>query len=491
MNNLIKISLMKQISKYIVLSFIVFFASCDSLLDVQPRQSIETSVALSTPDLVRASVFGAYNNLKAQALYGCNLNAVADALGDDTRIINRAGGRYVSEGQNVINNSLGGWATYYSSINQINLIIKALPKVNMPDAEKATIEGEMTFLRALLYFNLARIYSYEPKAIIPALDKGSVPLLLEGVDDTPQITYPSRSKASEIYNQMYKDLNIAIAKAPTGGGPSRATKGAAHALLARVALYNEDWALAISSATSALNSGIGRFVGTGELVASWRGNQNPESLFEVLFNTRQESLGVNNALQSAYTTIGSVSEAAGLAASRTVLPPAKGWGAVVPTTALIALHSPLDIRRGLYQLGLNRSNSVVEECTKFLGKSGVVYMDNVPVIRMSEMYLIRAEANARLDKFKEGADDLNIIRRRAGLAESTTLTTQKTILDEMELQRRLELAFEGHRWFDLKRWKRDVIKSTGNVPYGDTRTISPIPNSEILANKNLVQNTGY
>ncbi len=482
---------MKKISKYILLTFSMFFASCDSLLEVEPRQSIDTADALSTPDLIRASVFGAYNNLKAQALYGCNLNAIADAMGDDTRIINRAGGRYVFEGQNVINNTIGGWATYYYGINQINLILKAVPSSKIPDAEKVTIEGEMTFLRALLYFNLSRIYGYEPKAAVAALDKGSVPLLLDGIDATDQVTYPSRSKAVDIYAQMYKDLNNAIAKAPTGGGPNRATKGAAHALLARVALYNEDYATAVSSATAALASGVGRFVRSGELVVAWRGNQNPESIFEILFNTRQESLGVNNGLQSAYTTIGSVSEAADLAAVRTTLPPAKGWGAVVPTAGLLALHNAADIRRGLYQLGLNRSNVIAEECTKFLGKSGIVYMDNVPVIRVSEMYLIRAEANARLDKLKEGADDLNIIRRRAGLTDLTTLTTQKAVLDEMELQRRLELAFEGHRWFDLKRWKRDVIKTTGNVVYGDTRTLSPIPNAEILANKNLVQNAGY
>jgi starch-binding outer membrane protein, SusD/RagB family len=483
---------MKNIIKYIILTFVITLGSCDTLLDVQPRQSIDTAVALSTNEGIRASVFGAYNNLKAQALYGTNLLAIADAMADDTRIINRAGGRYVNEGQNVINNHLGGWGTYYYAINQINLILKAIPSSKLPDAEKLTIEGEMKFLRALLYFNLARIWSYEPKSTVAAaLNKGSIPLLLDGVDATEQVAYPSRSTATEVYAQLYKDLNDAVAKAPTGGGPNRATKGAAQALLARVALYNQDWELAVKSASDAIASGVARFVGNNELVASWRANQNPESLFEVLFNTRQESLGVNNALQSAYTTIGSVSEAAGLAASRTVLPPAKGWGAVVPTTAFLSLHNAADVRRQLYQLGLNRSNAIVEECTKFLGKSGVVYMDNVPVIRISEMYLIRSEANARLNKIKESADDLNIIRKRAGLTELTTLTTQKAVLDEMELQRRLELGFEGHRWFDLKRWGRDVVKSTGNVAFGDTRTIAPIPNSEILANKNLVQNVGY
>lgn len=483
---------MKNFIKYFFTFSVVFLASCEDLLDVEPRQSISTENALTTPDLIRASLYGVYNGLKSQALYGADLLAVADALGDDSRIINRAGGRYVNQGQNVINNHLGGWANYYSDINQINLILKALPGSALSDAEKLTIEGEMKFIRALHYFNLSRIYGYEPKANVGSLDVGSVPLLLEGVDDRPQITFPSRSTSKEVYEQIYKDLNDAILKAPSGGGSNRATKGASHALLARVALYNEDWDLAARSATSAITSGVARFVGNTELIAAWRANQNPESLFEVLFNTRQESLGVNNSLQSAYTTIGSVSEASGLAAARpAVLPPAKGWGAVVPTTGLLTLHSTGDIRRQLYQLGLNRSNAIVEESTKFLGKSGIVYMDNVPVIRISEMYLIRAEANAKLGKLKEAGDDLNLIRKRAGLTEIATFATQKAVLDEMEIQRRLELAFEGHRWFDLKRWRRDVVKTTGTVSFGETRTIAPLPNGEILANKNLVQNPGY
>ena len=139
----------------------------------------------------------------------------------------------------------------------------------------------------------------------------------------------------------------------------------------------------------------------------------------------------------------------------------------MPTAAFVTLNVATDVRRGLYQDGLNRSSTIVTECTKFLGKSGVVYMDNIPVIIISELYLIRAEANARLatPNLVSAMADINQIRVRAGLAPSSA-STQATVLTEMETQRRLELAFEGHRWFDLKRWGRDVIKPTGNVVYG-------------------------
>jgi starch-binding outer membrane protein, SusD/RagB family len=484
---------MNKIVKYTVLVFAVITMSCKDLLEVTPRQSLDTSTALNTQDGINAAVSSAYANLKGTTIYGRDLLAIAECLGDNVRVIDRAGGRFVSEGQNVINVHLGGWGIYYRTINEINLILKALPTSTFTQVQKDGIEGEMKFLRALMYFNLSRIYSYEPKVIVAQVNKGGVPLLLDGIDAPSQISFPTRAAVADVYAQIYKDLTDAVIKAPASGGPNKATKAAANALFARVALYNQDYENAIKYSTDALAGGVGRFVGNNEYVAAWRSNSNPESIFEVLFQTRQESLGVNNALQSAYTSIGSVSQASALAASRpSPLPVANGWGAVVPTTPFLALNIATDARRGLYQDGLNRSGVVATECTKFLGKSGVVYMDNVPVIRVSEMYLIRAEAYARLatPNLTAALADINTIRVRAGLVASTA-TTQTAVITEMETQRRLELAFEGHRWFDLKRWGRDVIKTTGNVAYGDTRTIAPIPNSEIIANKNLVQNAGY
>ncbi len=470
---------------------IAFFASCDKLIEVNPKQSIDTSIALNSQENINAAITDVYVSLKSTESYGRDLMSTVEALADDSRVVNRAGGRYVNQASNVINNHIGGWAVNYSAINKANLVLKALPKSTFTDAKKAELEGEVKFLRALFYFNLVRTFAFDPKVIVTALDKGGVPLLLEGVDDVSAITYPSRASVAEVYVQLYKDLTDAVAKAPATGAPNKATKAAANALFARVALYNEDWDNAIKYSTDALAAGVGRFVSTNEYVGAWRAGSHPESIFEVLFQTRQENIGVNESVQSAYTTIASVAEATALAAARpTTLPPASGWGAVVPTTVLIALYDSIDVRKGLYQLGLNRSNTITTESTKFLGKSGIVYMDNIPVIRVSELYLIRAEAYAKLNKFVESLADINKIRTRAGIALSTAATSA-ALLTEIEKQRRLELAFEGHRWFDLKRTGKDLVKTTGNVVYGDTRRLAPLPTSEILVNKNLVQNSGY
>lgn len=466
-------------------------AGCSDLLTIEPRQSIDTAGALDSPEKISAAVTSTYTYLKLGTLYGRDLLAISEALSDQTRIINRAGGRFVSEGQNVINNHFGGWNNYYRAINDINLILRILPDAPLSQELKDGYEGELKFLRALYYFNLARVYAYEPKRI-PGNQNLGVPLLLTGVDSPEEVVYVGRATVAQVYEQLYRDLTDAVAKAPVTGAPHRVTRAAAQALFSRVALYNEDWPNAAQYATDALASGTGRFVGTTDYVAAWRSNQHPESIFEVLFQTRQESLGVNDALQSAYTTLESVAQANSLAATRpTPLPPANGWGAVVPTDALLALYPAGDVRRQLYQQGLSRSNVIATESTKFLGKSGVIYMDNVPVLRVSELYLIRAEALAQSGNVTGSLADINQIRTRAGLTPLPATTTASALMAEIMLQRRLELAFEGHRWFDLKRTGSDVVKTTGNVPFGDTRTLAPIPLSEIQANTNLIQNRGY
>jgi hypothetical protein len=334
-------------------------------------------------------------------------------------------------------------------------------------------------MRALLYFNMMRIYAWDPSVVVTQFDRGGVPLMLTGVLILTQITQPARAPIRDVYQQLYRDLQEATQKAPTAGGPHRITRGAAFALFAKVALYNGDWENASRYATEAINSNVGRLATNANYVAAWRERVHPESILEVLFQQEAESQGVNESNQSAFTTRVSLTSTS-----------LGGWGAVVPTTQFLALHQAGDVRRQLYQLGVNRSNIVVEECTKFLGKTGTIYMDNIPVLRVSEMILIRAEAQARLGNAAQAIADVNTIRTRCGLAPVAGLTGS-ALLEEILLQRRLELAFEGDRWFDLKRLGRDVIKATGDLQYGDPRYLAPIPLREIQANPSLVQNNGY
>jgi hypothetical protein len=309
-------------------------------------------------------------------------------------------------------------------------------------------------------------------------------LLLVGTLRADAIELPARAPIDAVYNQIYQDLERGIEKlagTANNRGPVYITRAAARALFSRVALYRKDYANAIRYATDAIGSGVGTFLSNSAYVGGFRTAVNPESIFEINYQNN-ENLGVNESLQSTYTTLVTLGNRAQTG----------GFGDLVPTASLLADFETGDIRRQLYELGTAGRGTAETECTKFLGKNGQINLDNIPVIRFSELYLNRAEAYAMPGPAQNEAlalEDLNRIRTRAGLAAVTGLSGQ-ALINEILKQRRVELAFEGHRFFDLKRRGQNLVK-TPLIEFTDFRILAPLPVREILANPNLVQNPGY
>ena len=470
-----------------ILTFGLF--ACSSLIDVKPRTAIDSTTALTSVDAINAAVNAVYDALQSTDLYGRDLIAIPEVLADNGRATNNSS-RLVAEYQNQPGNHLINWTQDYYGINLANLVLDALTKVTMTDAQRNSYMGQCLFLRALMYFDLMKSYAYMPTAIIPEYNRGGVPLSTSGVLTLPQVAYPSRPAIDAVYTQILADLTQAIDKLSATAksrGPIYATQGGAQALYSRVALYAGKYQEAADFATSALASGVGTFQTKATYIAGWRTAVNPESMFEVNFQT-SENIGVNTSLQTTFTTLVTLGNTAQTG----------GFGDVVPTAAFLtdiesekdASGAVLDIRRQLYELGTKGRGAQNIETTKFLGKNGTINLDNVPVIRISEMYLNRAEAYYNLGRTADALKDLNTIRTRSGLPEKTALTGT-ALLDEIIRQRRLEFAFEGHRFWDLKRLGRDIIKSPSNLPFTDYRILARIPISEINNNKNLKQNYNY
>lgn len=477
--------------------------ACSDLLEVEPRSNADSQTALTTAEGLDAGLNGIYDRMQNPALYGRDMLAVAEALADNAQATNKSG-RLNSENRNVINNTFGTsfvtgtWTTAYLAINQANLVLDNVSKVTLSDtARRNSIQGQAYFLRALLYHDLMRIYAYEPGVEIAQQSRGGVPLVLTGVADQSQIAFPERAPIADVYKQLYSDLQSAInvfgrGAASNGTLPASGNRQAAQLLFSRVALYNKDYATAVKNATDAI-AGAVKLSDNASYIGGWRAPRNPESLFEVVYIIA-ENIGVNNSLQTTYTTLVRTGD-------RTAT---GGFGDLVPTPAYIAdLESEksatgqvLDVRRQLYELGTAGRGNAFIECTKFLGKNGTINLDNVPVIRISEAYLNRAEANAMLGNTADALTDLNIIRTRSGLPARTDLTGA-ALLTEILRQRRLEFGFEGHRWFDLKRRGQDVVKTIplsttpNNVPFNDPRILAPIPGNELSTNKSIKQNFGY
>jgi starch-binding outer membrane protein, SusD/RagB family len=371
--------------------------SCEDLLDVQPRNSVSAIGVLSSPDAVQAAVNSTYARLRDLSLYGRNMQGLSDALAD-IAAVTRNSGRLINENLNTqgtssVPNHFTHWQQSYFAINEININLAAISLNTLsPAPTQAQLDkwnSELRFLRALYYHNLVKAYAYDPGATVPSQDKGGVPLMLEPVTTSGAATTSLNPRASvaDIYTLIYKDLNDAIAIAPTTGGPFFATKAAAQALLSRVALHNKDYATVVANATAAL-AATGNVISGSAYVNGFRGTVNPESIFELKFQDANEAVGgVNESNQSTFTTVLSLS----------ALTTTGGWGDIVPNapmrtllgvsgTTVGQITTGADIRGQLYIVGPGRGSGPKVECVKFAAKNGIAYLDNVPVIRRSEYY---------------------------------------------------------------------------------------------------------
>jgi len=500
---------MKLINKALLslaLTGSLLVSSCDSLVQVDPRQSIDADGALTTPDAMNAALNSVYSKLRSARIYGRDLFAVSDALAD-VGLTTSNSGRLIGENNNQPGSHFGTWQTAYFAINEANLILDGISKVEGASAAQiARWEGEAKFLRGLYYFDLVKVYSYMPTAIYEqgVVGQGGIPVVTEGVisSGVALSRQTPRSTINEVYTQIYKDLEDAKRLLGTGRGVQYGSGPAASALLSRVALYRGDWAKVVEESTLALASSVGTVLSGSAYVNGWRAPVNPESMFEVRFALAEESIGVNESLQSTYTALLNLTNKNSQG----------GWGDFIPNPTVRGLFglTPLqigtpasdnnnwdvtrnaDVRAQLFTTGNTvRGAGRQIENTKFMSKSGFAYADNVPVIRKSEMHLNRAEANYQLKNESAALTELNAFKALRGLPAVTL--AGNALLEEILLERLKEFIGEGQRFFDLKRYGRAIVKTTPavNLTFDDFKILPPIPQREVDGNPNIKQNRGY
>jgi len=480
--------------------FFVTYLLISCSLDTEDQSSLSPGQALDNTAGVQSAVLSAYRRLHEFDLYGQQGMLHGDALADNIEIVNRTG-RYEQEVVNGVGTFANRWAVAYRAVNDANFVLKYLPLLNIntvPATATLTsqrvldqLEGEAKFIRALAYSELLRVYAYEPGREVNGFNLGVI------IRETPtelvsDADNRSRSTNLESYQFVEQDLLDAIsllitpAEHTTAGAwpaslgaitnPFRANRAAAHALLARVYLYWSRYADADTQATTALSllSNAAPVASAG-FVASWSTATHPESIFEVEIRGTDWS-GVdapNNSLTSITTNL------------------ASGYQYVAAGSAeLIAAHEVGDVRLGVF---VNTAATLNKpQVRKWVGEKGSG-VENIPLLRKSEMYLIQAESRARSNNDAGAQTAVNTLRTARGLT-STSLTGASLISLIMN-ERRVELAFEGHRWFDLKRNGSDITKTVvsgvATLPYTDFRILQQIPNDQVLLNPNLEQNPGY
>jgi hypothetical protein len=451
---------MKNISAKVLLVVMVLttFSSCKkSFLELNPPTTLTPAQALSTEADLLVALRGAYAGLRATAMYGRSLMILGDMMADNTyqSVLNT--NRYTlfnNYTYNVTDGDVSGlWSQAYAVILRTNNIINA--NVSGPNVNQ--YKGEARAIRALCYFNLVRYFA-RPFTDNP--NAYGVPIVTVYNADLK----PGRSTITEVYNQINADLNSAYNLMSTFSNSSQFSKFAARALQARVFLTQNDKTNARTAALDVINN--------SGFTAVTAANHRVETLFEV-----SSDAVANNAFD-------------GLAY---IYSQAGNYGDMICSDDLYALFEATDARRSLYATGSRGGLPSV-----FVNKYSVFTGDptDTKVLRLSEMYLIAAEASLPADE-TSARTYLNAITAQRGATAITSTGT--TLFNDLMNERRKELAFEGERYMDMQRLKLDIARGTNypaaarSIPYSNFRRVFPIPQTEIDVNSAIKaqQNTGW
>ncbi|MCC6288306.1 MAG: RagB/SusD family nutrient uptake outer membrane protein [Chitinophagaceae bacterium] len=509
--------------KYIIgLLGLLPFISCEKFLDDKPQTALTTGNAYSTANDIENALSGCYN-----AFYGSDYYQWENVMLSDVRSDNAYPGgnneesfydydRFILPATNT--HSYAHWKMFYGAIARCNILLTKIAEVTdaaLTEERRKQIIGEASFLRAFHYYQLVKLY-------------GGVPIELESNTADPEKTRKPRSTEKEVYDQIVKDLETALENLPdhfngaSGSGlentPSvtkvRATKGAANALLAKVWAQrsDRDYSKVLQYCDAVINSPEGyQLMSSYADVFDGDHDFNAESILEIPYKegTSVACWGV-----------------------QLFLAPEDGWQKYgVPSKDLVNAYDVAGDtkRKDANILFLTKDangdpiswadenwNPCQDPDTpipfnyKQKHPAGWSSGDDFYLLRLADIILLKAEAQNETGSPADAATTLNIVRTRAGLA-AIPGTSQAQMKEAILLERRLELAFEGHRWDDLVRAgvATTVMQALNEYTYtcGDgvqgppvkmdyshctqQRWILPIPQVEIDANPNLTQNPGY
>lgn len=446
MKNFIKISFVLALTSLL---------SCKKFLDVEPRDAVSDEINIVDKSSAETALNGTYRALAGDAYYGQKFQFVnylrgGDLGWGDSRTVNR---EFIQNNVRSDNEEVNNvWVAIYKTINLTNHLIVKVPIVSdgtFTAADRDKILGEAHFIRALCYFDLVRTWGGVPLIVKPSVN----------ATDTKGIV---RSSVADVYNYIEQDLEKAELLLGTSTNRIRATKKTVWALKARFHLYKGEWALAESYATNVITD-----------VANY-------SLVKPFGNWFQSNVvgSRESILETAYSSVITNTH------RNSWLPPERGG---------IRSWFPVDsFVNPMNDATIGGSRKVlIAKATTNLWYGQLYYRspatDPSYILRVAEMFLIRAEARAEQSNFIGAQDDINAVRDRADLTPITVTTTQEAVL-AIEKEIRFEFFAEPHRFFYLVR--KGLLDDKLNIT-DPNKGLLPIPNPQIVVDNSLTQNPGY
>ncbi|MDW7690440.1 RagB/SusD family nutrient uptake outer membrane protein [Flammeovirgaceae bacterium SG7u.111] len=468
---------MKKTTLYILLVLVsTLLFSCKDELYQDPITDKSASNFFKTETEIEEAVNGTYAKLQAGSLYGLYLPIIGEIPSDNSfdEVPANDGGNYgqLDEFTTITTNSLitNIWQKSYQGIQRANTLINRIGDVSFEDETvKASRLGEMQFIRAILYFNLVRLY-------------GDVPLVTEETSNPNDYFGQERTPVEQVYTQVITDLKAAIQNLPlTKSEVGRVRKTAAQALLGKVHLTLKNYNDAIAILNELKTSGVHQLLDEPADIFALENENNDEIIFDVQFASGLNGNDEGSSMFQQTSPSGTVSGA-------------KGHN--LPTISLYNLYDKNDKRFQAF-MGLTSEGIPFSKKLKEPSGSPSDGGSNVIVLRYADVLLMLAEAQNEVNQTSEAIKNLNLVRKRANVAELTS-TSQTEVRDAIALERRLELVSEGHRWFDLLRTGKAIsvmnkwFADEGiNISINDDDLLMPIPQSQIDTDPAIKQNTGY
>ncbi len=503
-----KYNIIRKARNILFLVSILIYSGCsDEFLDITPNHYLTEGNFYQTEQDFNQAVLGVYGSLQDYTLSahfleeGRSDNTTYDNLLDQGSL---GGGRqYGFLDQFKMTSDAGpisdAWNTVYSAIKDCNVTLFYLKSADIDPNVAKQIEAELRFLRGYYHFIAVRYW-------------GDVPLLIEPISSAEEAFALTRTPISEVYQAIIDDAKYAITNlqlAYTGNDVGRVSKGAARMLLAKAYLTIKDYSNAQTELNSIVNSNQYNLLINYADIFDPANKNHQESIFEVQFKEGQEGESSNFIYQ--FAPVGS--------RGTVILGPESSPGRNIPTKDMIEAYEPNDLRKDISVAYFDRDPSPLYYINKYNHDTDPDFSrspDNWPLYRYADALLMLAEV-INEQNYQTGTpfNLLNEVRTRAGLLEltPTDLPDQESFRNAIAKERRVELAFENHRWFDLIRTEKaiDVITAYGIKEKADPTLIPPdfiafgpesfaitpdkllypIPNNELDINPNMTQNPGY
>jgi len=484
---------MKRIYSLLLAVMLLGFYSCDDFLERNPHDSTNAPEAITTIKNADVALNGVYATFKSSSYYGKSFVVSADIMSDEAFSLigysNNYGEMYKWSFTSGTGSSYSAWSSMYSAIVNASNIINVIDNIEGDQSEKDRIKGEALMGRSLAHFDLVKTFSKPYNASSASTDLG-VPVVTEYIIDQP-----ARNTVEEVYAQVIEDALAAKALITNDMIDDVVfSKYAVDALLARVYLYMNNWEKAVEYSSNVINSGEFELLTGDDFKDMWLHDVGNEIIWKIALNSADASFKTPGSLY--YDASQNEDEL-----------PACDY---VPAEWLLNMYdADNDIRYDSYykttETVYNKwiTTLVYKYPTnpEFDGQNQTGA--NMPkVFRLAEMYLIRAEAYAEMgDKDAEAMADLNTLRTARIEGYSDEFLTGSDLKEAIWNERSKEMAFEGHRFFDLKRKGLGFtrVPQENTIPGPNELSISssnyrwlwPIPQDEFNGNTNMVQNPGY